>query len=103
LDASKNPKYLLKTGQDDVGILLFSKKFDAPDNPESDFVAIMVCSDADEACPFVPGCELRIALPYNDPKSDDNTTNAAAIYLARSREIGSEIGFVFRELTKSAV
>jgi len=100
LDSSINPKYLLKTGQEDTGILLFSKKFDAPENPESHFVAIMVCSDADEACPFVLGCDLRISLPFNDPKSADNTPNTAATYLSRSREIGAEIGFVFREWAK---
>lgn len=100
VDSSTNPKYLLKTGKDDGGILLFSKKFDAPENPESHFVAIMVCSDADEACPFVPGCELRASLPFNDPKSADNTPHSAATYLSRSREIGAEIGFVFRELAR---
>lgn len=101
IDRGANPKYLLKSSPDEAGLLMFSKKFDAPENPESHFVAIMVCSDADEACPFVPGCELRIALPFEDPKISDGTVDEAATYLSRSLEIAAAIGYVLREVAKA--
>jgi arsenate reductase len=101
LDTSSNPNYLLKTASSDRGLRMFSKKFDAAQNPKSDFVAVMVCSDADEACPYVPGCALRIVLPYEDPKTSDGTADEVATYLLRSRQIGVEMGFIMRKVAKS--
>lgn len=101
LDTSNNPRYILKTAPHEAGLWMFSKKFDADENPKADFVAIMVCSDADEACPFVPGCDLRIALPFEDPKKSDGTAQEAATYLSRSREIAAEIGYVLGEVAKA--
>jgi arsenate reductase len=98
LATGANPRYILKTGPEEPGMVMFSKKFDAPENPESHFVAILVCSDADEACPFVPGCELRIALPFEDPKISDGTAQEAATYLTKSQEIAVELGYVLREV-----
>ena len=51
----------------------------------------MVCSDADETCPFVPGCETRIALPFTDPKVSDNTATMEATYLKSSTEIAEQL------------
>ncbi len=99
-DSSDNPKYLLQTATTDIGLWMYSKKFDTAENPTNHFVAILVCSDADEACPFVPGCELRIALPFEDPKISDGTDQTAATYLAKSREIALQIGYVLREVAK---
>lgn len=31
------------------------------------FAAVMVCSSADAACPFVRGASARVSLPYDDP------------------------------------
>ncbi len=93
-----NPVYRLHTGSSGQELLLYSKKFDAPENPSEAFAAIMVCSDADEACPFVPGTDLRLALPYEDPKIADGTPEVAAVYSQRSALIASELAFVFRQL-----
>jgi hypothetical protein len=33
----------------------------------------MVCSEADKSCPSVDGAELRVGMPYDDPKYFDGT------------------------------
>jgi arsenate reductase len=69
----------------------FSKTFGDPTNPSAGFAAVMVCSEADASCPFVPGAELRVSLPYLDPKTSDGTPEEASAYLAKSEEIGREM------------
>ncbi|MCK7532180.1 MAG: hypothetical protein MZV63_14695 [Marinilabiliales bacterium] len=78
----------------------FSKKFSDKSNPQSGFIAVMTCTDADEACPFVPESWRRVSLPYADPKSSDGTPQQDEIYLARSIEIATEMVFGFSEVKK---
>ena len=90
----ENPLYEVKFG-DSNSTQCFSKLFDDPANPESEFAAIMTCSDAEENCPFIPGAELRIATSYDDPKLFDGTEEEAEKYRERALQIGREILFVF--------
>jgi len=78
----------------------FSKRYDDPPNPSEDFAAIMVCTSADEGCPLVPGCDFRIALPFDDPKAFDDTPLAAAKYEERGRDIGREFLYIFAQVKK---
>jgi protein-tyrosine phosphatase/arsenate reductase len=101
LDDRKNPKYLVHLSEyDDNHDIYFSKKFSESYNPDTDFIAVMVCSDADEACPFVPGAMARISLPYTDPKSSDNTSGEASAYDEKVLEIGREIIFTVRQVSR---
>lgn len=79
-------------------IKCFSKLIGAATNPTKDFAAIMTCSDADKNCPFVPGCEKRIPLRYEDPKIFDNTNEEAQMYDTRSLQIASELFYVFSKI-----
>ncbi len=72
---------------------LWSKVFSDPPNPRQGFAAVMVCSDADEACPFVPGAEKRISLPFEDPKKSDGSGREKEAYDQTAEEIGREISF----------
>ena len=90
-ERSKNPIYETKIGEKNTSILSFSKKFGHEYNPKENFAAIMVCSDADSKCPFVPGAQTRVSLPYIDPKIADNTPQETETYLAKSDEIGREM------------
>ncbi|MDW3651602.1 MAG: hypothetical protein R8P61_31265 [Bacteroidia bacterium] len=94
---SKNPVYQLSWKADMDAYRAFSKKFSDPPNPEQAFAAIMVCTEADEACPFVPGAEFRLALPFVDPKAFDDTDLEAEKYEERSRQIAREILFALKE------
>ena len=91
MDDSSNPKYMAKISQDDKGIELFSKRFGADVNPQKNFAAILVCSDADEACPIVLGADGRFPIPYKDPKHADNTASEADAYRNTCMMIGREM------------
>lgn len=93
-----NPVYETKYAIDKNTILGFSKVYSDKANPNSDFAAIMVCSDADEACPFVSGASERIAIPYEDPKKFDDTGNEANAYDERSKQIAREMLYVFSKI-----
>ncbi len=99
---SDNPHYSIQAGQDLYMEHIFSKKFGDSPNPTSDFVAIMTCTDADEACPFVPGASARFSLPYEDPKKFDGTPQEAEKYVERSRQIASEMKFVMDQVQAGA-
>ncbi|MEM9937124.1 MAG: protein-tyrosine-phosphatase [Bacteroidota bacterium] len=80
---------------------IFSKKFSHEVNPQKDFIAIMVCADADEACPFVPGAESRVAIPYDDPKAFDGTSEEADKYEERSIQIARELAWMYQQVRRS--
>ena len=94
----ENPYYEIKYADDKKPITLFSKLYDDPPNPKTHFAAVMTCNDADENCPFIPGAEKRISLPYEDPKAYDNTADEAKIYNERSIQIATEMKYVFSGL-----
>lgn len=93
----RNPRYTLKAGGHIPPILLWSKTYDDPANPKRDFAVVTVCADTEEACPAVPGADVRIHLPYEDPKAFDETKRKKAAYIERSRQIGTELLWAFRE------
>jgi len=61
----------------------FSKRYDDASNPQKDFAAVMVCSEADASCPFVKGANLRVSMPYLDPKIYDGGVYESAKYAER--------------------
>ena len=67
----------------------FSKHYSDPKNPQKDFIALMVCDEADSACPVViMGATKRISLPFADPKAFDGKPEEAAKYSERRDDIG---------------
>jgi len=95
---SKNPVYEVYFAEDKF-TTCFSKVYNDAENPSQNFAAIMTCSDAEENCPFIPGCELRIGTTYNDPKAFDNTVLQDEKYTERSNQIAMECLYVFSKLT----
>jgi len=98
LTEGDNPRYQVQLDGEGLVEEAFSKKYDDPANPQKDFAAIMTCSQADEACPFVPGAALRLSLPYNDPKEADGTPQEADRYDERSRQIAAEMLYCFSQV-----
>ena len=80
----------------------FSKVYSHDFNPKSGFAAVMVCSSADASCPFVEGADVRISLPYLDPKVSDGTPEEAATYRAKSEEIGREMVWLMQSVAQRA-
>ena len=95
-----NPMYKVQYGNPDITINCFSKKYDDRANPIEGFCAVMTCTEADGACPFIDGAEVRIATPYNDPKAFDGTPQQDAMYLERSKQIATECLYVFSQISK---
>lgn len=61
----------------------------------------MTCTEADGACPYIEGAQVRVATPYNDPKAFDGTPQQDAMYLERSKQIATECLYVFSQINKS--
>jgi len=100
LSNEENPVYSIKFAENEHPIIGFSKTYDHVLNPKSEFAAIMTCSHADKNCPFIPGCEKRIPVRYNDPKEFDNTTQQVEKYKERSNQIAVEMNYVFSQIKK---
>lgn len=98
ISQNENPVYSIKYAENEHPIIGFSKKLDDDFNPKSDFAAIMTCDSANEACPFVPGAEIRIAITFEDPKAFDNTPQQAEKYKERSLQIATELFYVFSQI-----
>ncbi|MBY0068221.1 MULTISPECIES: arsenate-mycothiol transferase ArsC [Empedobacter] len=95
---SNNPIYAIKFDKNCLPIIGFSKKYDDPFNPVSNFAAILTCSQADDGCPFIAGAEKRMPITYEDPKISDGTTNQTEVYQQRSIEIATEMMYVFSQI-----
>lgn len=91
--AGDNPTWFVTLGSKLGQWGIVSKKYNAVMNPKKDFCAAMVCSEADKSCPVVEGADLRVALPYDDPKYYDNTPSQDLKYDERCRQIAREMLF----------
>jgi len=97
---SENPIWIASVGETINPMVLFSKKYTDSTNPSQNFGAIMVCSEADQTCPIVPGADFRLGLPYQDPKLFDNTPQQSEKYDERCRQIAREMFYVFSQIKK---
>lgn len=89
-----NPKFNVYY-TDELYNVCFSKMYNHEQNPNENFAAIMTCGSAEANCPYIPNCELRVATTYLDPKISDNTAQQEETYYNRSKEIATEIFYVF--------
>ena len=93
-----NPQYQAFYDLDQPPLVLYSKLYDAPELPQSDFVAVMTCASTDEGCTFIPGALVRLPIRYEDPKAFDNTPREADAYDECCAQIAAEMKFVFSSL-----
>ncbi|KFF04151.1 low molecular weight phosphatase family protein [Flavobacterium reichenbachii] len=100
ISEGKNPVYSIKFSSNEAPIIGFSKTYDDDFNPESEFAAIMTCSQADGGCPFIAGAIKRIPITFEDPKVSDGTPQQKEIYLQRSLQIGTEMFYVFSQIKR---
>lgn len=100
ISQGNNPVYAIKFSENEAPIIGFSKTYDNQFNPQSEFAAIMTCSQADEGCPYIAGAGKRIAVTYDDPKAFDNTSQETEKYNERSLQIATEMFYVFSQIKK---
>ena len=98
LQVASNSIYAIKYGDSLPPIIAFSKKYAHNFNPAYNFAAILTCSQADEGCPIVKGASKRIPITFEDPKAFDETTLQIEKYEERSRQIATELLFVFSSI-----
>lgn len=85
----ENPIYSLAWGEGErAQTEEFSKVYSDPFNPQHHFVALMVCDDANKQCPVVKGAVERFAIPFEDPKKFDGTTEESSRYAERRDDLG---------------
>lgn len=89
-----NPHYSLRFQDSGEPITCFSKVYNDAPNPTTGYCAIMTCSQADKACPTAPGCDVRVAIPYDDPKLSDGTPKESATYDKRGEQIAREMLYI---------
>ncbi len=66
-----NPTYVIRWGTD-MEATEFSKTYFDASNPQRGFAALMVCGEADAACPLVKGAAARISMPYLDRSKESS-------------------------------
>jgi arsenate reductase (thioredoxin) len=96
----ENPIYTVHLSGSGQGIRCFSKVYDDAYNPSTDFIAVMVCSDADTNCPVVAGASARFSLPYLDPKWSDGQAEEQTEYDRCAEVIGRELTYLFKVISQ---
>ena len=93
-----NPQYRLIFAEGEMPVIAFSKVYDAPVNPSEGFAAVIACAQADENCPAIPGAEIQIALPYEDPSLSDDSPEETAAYDESCRQVATEMCYIFQSV-----
>ncbi|WP_406693846.1 hypothetical protein V5E97_22695 [Singulisphaera sp. Ch08] len=92
--ATANPIYRVRwgtpsdSGSPPLETTEFSKLYSDPANPQAEFAALLVCSEADAGCPVVRGASVRIPVPYLDPKIYDDGAYETTKYAERRDDMG---------------
>ena len=98
LEAGDNPRYKVSLHDHQFENEFFSKVYDHAFNPSDNFIAILVCHSADEACPTIFGASDRFFVPYVDPKISDHSPQEAEVYDAKVDEVGTEMFYLVKQI-----
>ncbi len=99
-ESSSNPHYAVAFSDMEPPLICFSKVFNHAPNPSSNYCAVMTCSHADQNCPVAIGCDLRLAIRYEDPKVSDDTPQEAATYDERCSQIAREMLYAMSQVSR---
>lgn len=100
LSDGPNPLIALRFSPQLPPVLAFSKRYSHSFNPAKNFVALLTCDQAAADCPVVHGAALRFSLSYADPKAYDQSPLQAQKYRERSRQIATEMHFLFSQMAQ---
>ena len=96
-----NPEYEIKYSYSVKPLIIRSIKYNDKSNPNVNFGAIIVCPNADINIPVVKGNNFRTPLYYFDPSAYDGTSDASDLYLEKSKEIATEMFYLFYVIKNS--
>lgn len=83
--------YTVNTGPDYPDWIAYAKRYDDRKNPQKDFCAVMVCAEAENSCPLVPGATRRIVLPFPPIKATPGQPDEASQYDTACLNIAREV------------
>jgi len=95
----QNPKYLISFKETEKNILGFSKRFDNKEN-NPPYIAIITCDHTDKN-PFSLDALSCFHLPYNDPKTSDNTPYQKNKHQEINTQIAAEMYILFEKVATS--
>lgn len=101
IQEGNNPEYEIKYSYNIEPLILRSIKYNDKSNPNINFGSIIICSNADINLPVVKGNNFRTSLHYFDPSAYDGTSDAPELYLEKSKEIATEMFYLFYVLKNS--
>jgi arsenate reductase len=101
IQEGSNPEYEIKYSYNIEPLILRSIKYNDKSNPNVNFGSIIICSNADINLPVVKGNNFRTSLHYFDPSAYDGTSDAPELYLEKSKEIATEMFYLFYVLKNS--
>jgi len=93
-DILGKPIYYLDYGDPSVNIELFSKRYNHPGNPDTNYLAISLCNNPEECCPISLGADEQLTIPYDDLQEFDNTTLESMKYDEQCRIIARDMFFM---------
>ena len=97
-----NDGYMVDFDSSIEPVRCFSKVHDRPPNPMKDFIAVMVCDEADRGCPHIDGASARFGIPYRDPKLADDTPEETSTYDERCRDVAREMLWMIEQAAASS-
>lgn len=92
--AGNGPKYHLDFGEPSEGFEIFSKRYDHPMNPDTNYLAITLCYNPEECCPITGGADEQLTIPYEDLQPFDNSPEEAAMYDEQCRIIARDMFYL---------
>ena len=87
------PKYHLDYGLNAGGFEIFSKRYDHPMNPDTNYLAITLCYNPEECCPITGG-DIQLTIPYEDMQPFDNTPQEEEKYDEQCRHIARDMFYM---------
>ncbi|MBS0001177.1 MAG: hypothetical protein KFF73_19490 [Cyclobacteriaceae bacterium] len=94
----QNPPYEIKYSYNIPPVYIQSKKHNDTNNPKEGYGIIVVCPNADSNLSAMKGNNFRTSLYYFDPRAYDLAEDSLDQYLLRSREIATEMFYIFYRL-----
>ncbi len=98
ITTGKNPVYNVRFDDKYQPLECYSKVYNESPNPQSNYCAVMTCSDADANCPIVAGADERVAIPYDDPGDFDGTEHEDHAYNDACLKISIEMFYIFKNI-----
>lgn len=98
--AKENPVTTVLFSSEVQPLSCYSKLYQDAISKSEKFIAILTCTDAEAACPFIPEAEARLSLKYEDPKKADGTAAEEQAYTARNHQIATEMCYIFSNIRK---